>query len=760
MDSKGREISSGDGQASGEDTPVPATGDSGTPSWQQLGNMPSAADAEPADDSDQSLDLKSPDLYLNRELSLLRFQERVLEEAEDPALPLLERLKFIAILGSNLDEFFMVRVGGIKLQLAEGVVERSPDGRTPAEQLAEIRKFSHDLMSRSKRCLLEGILPALREEEVIILDYDELSEKQAAQVTSYFDESVFPVLTPMAFDPGHPFPHISNLSLNLAVVIRNENGGERFARVKVPASIPRLVPVKRSSGSLRKDGTAPRKHYFVWVEQVIAANLQSLFPGMEIVASYPFRVTRNADMDIQELEADDLLETMEKSVRQRRFGAVDRLTFNIDSPETVRSIIIENLRVDPKDVYLLQGPLGSSSLMEVYANVKRDDLKEEPFIPYTSPRLRPKTSDSDVFHRISQGNALVHHPYDSFAPVLDFLFAAANDPNVLAIKQTLYRVGKNAPVVKALLRARENGKQVTVLVELKARFDEESNIGWARTLEREGVHVVYGLLGLKTHSKIALVVRKEGDHITRYVHLSTGNYNAVTANLYEDIGFFTCDPDIGADATDVFNYLTGYSRKTDYRKLIVAPINLRQNLVWRIKRETEHAAAGRGGRLILKTNALVDKSIIKLLYRASTAGVQTDLIVRGICCLRPGVEGVSENIRVRSIVGRFLEHSRIYYFGNGGSPEVYLGSADLMPRNIDRRVEVLFPVEDPQYVRYLREEVLETYLSDNVKARIMQPDGSYVRQDAPATGDGLYSQFRFLDQRARWQRQESAKVLD
>jgi polyphosphate kinase len=721
------------------------------PDWRHLGQMEEHDETEPLDDS---RDLKSPDLYLNRELSLLRFQERVLEEAEDPSLPLLERLKFIAILGSNLDEFFMVRVGGIKLQLAEGVVERSPDGRTPAEQLAEIRKFAHYLMERAKKCFLNDIVPALREEGVFILDYHELSDKQTAQVKSYFDETIFPVLTPMAFDPGHPFPHISNLSLNLAVVILDDTRGERFARVKVPASIPRLVPVKRSSGSVRKDGTAPKKHYFVWVEQVIAANLQALFPGTEVVASYPFRVTRNADMVIQELEADDLLETMEKSVRQRRFGAVDRLTFNNGTPESLYSLIIDNLRVDPKDVYFLEGPLGSSGLMELYSNIVRADLKEEPFIPYTAPRLRADVSDADIFQRIARGNSIVHHPYDSFAPVLDFLFAAANDPDVLAIKQTLYRVGKNAPVVKALLKARENGKQVTALVELKARFDEESNIGWARTLEREGVHVVYGLLGLKTHSKIALVVRMEGDHITRYVHLATGNYNAVTANLYEDIGFFTCDPDIGADATDLFNYLTGYSRKTDYRKLFVAPINLRANLVERVRREIEHASAGRGGRLILKTNALVDKSMIRLLYRASAAGVQIDLIVRGICCLRPGVEGVSENIRVRSVVGRFLEHSRIYYFGNGGRPEVYLGSADLMPRNIDRRVEVLFPVEDAQYVRYLREEVLETYLRDNVKARLMMPDGTYVRTQPGEADRAVYSQQWFLKQRARWQQQE------
>ncbi len=700
-------------------------------------------------ESEQETDFKGPEYYLNRELSLLRFQERVLEEARDTSLPLLERLKFIAILGSNLDEFFMVRVGGLKLQIAEGVAERSPDGRTPAEQLAEIRRFAHELMSESKSCLLDELIPGLLQEGIHLLNYDELNEKQRLQVSRYFDEVIFPVLTPMAFDPGHPFPHISNLSLNLAVVIR-DGDEERFARVKVPASIPRLVPIKRSSGSVRKDGTAPRKHYFVWVEQVIAANLQSLFPGLDIVASYPFRVTRNADMVIQELEADDLLETMEQSVRQRRFGSVDRVTFNPGVPEHVRDILVKNLRVDPKDVYMLDGPLGTSGLMTLYDNIERPDLKETPFIPYTPSHVRTDGGAIDLFDRISKKNAIIHHPYDSFAPVLDFLAAAANDPNVLAIKQTLYRVGSNAPVVKLLLKARENGKQVTALVELKARFDEESNIEWAKMLEREGVHVVYGLLGLKTHSKVALVVRNEGDYIRRYVHLATGNYNAVTAHLYEDLGYFTSDPDIGADATDLFNYLTGYSKKTDYRKLFVAPINLRANLEQRIEREIEHAREGRGGQLILKTNALVDKSMIRLLYRASSAGVRIELIVRGICCLRPGVEGVSENITVRSVVGRFLEHSRIYYFHNGGNPEVYLGSADLMPRNIDRRVEVLFPIEEAEHVRYLRDDVLETYLRDNVKARIMQPDGTYVRAKA-GDDEHVYSQEWFLRQRSRWQ---------
>ncbi len=746
MSPEEEETTGGNGQVEQSSTPA-LSGDGGSPLWRQLVDQPAAlASAEPF-----AGDLNDPELYLNREISLLRFQERVLEEALNPALPLLERLKFVAIVGSNLDEFFMVRVGGLKLQLAEGVVERSPDGRTPAEQLAEIRRFSHEIMTASKQCLLEDLIPLLADEGIHLLSYDELNEKQRAQVSDYFDEVIFPVLTPMAFDPGHPFPHISNLSLNLAVVIRDQAGEERFARVKMPASIPRFVPLKRSSGSVRKDGTAPRKHYFVWVEQVVAANLQALFPGMEIVESYPFRVTRNADMIIQELEADDLLETMEQGVRQRRFGSVDRVTFNPGMPGHIREILAKNLRVDSKDVYELDGPLGTSGLMTLYESVDRPDLKDPPFIPSTLPHLRLEDSKSSIFDRIAKKSTLIHHPYDSFAPVVDFLFAAANDPDVLAIKQTLYRVGKNAPVVRALLKARENGKQVTALVELKARFDEESNIEWAKTLEREGVHVVYGLLGLKTHSKVAMVVRNEDDRMRRYVHLSTGNYNVVTSHIYEDLGFFTCDDDIGADVTDLFNYLTGYSAKKDYRKLIVAPIKLRANLENRIEREIEHARAGRGGHIIIKANALVDKSVIKLFYRASMAGVKVELIVRGICCLRPGIEGISENITVRSIVGRFLEHSRIYYFANGGEPEVYLGSADMMPRNIDRRVEVLFPIEETDHIRRIRAEILDVILADNTKARLLQPDGSYVRATVSDDGNQVSAQDYFLKQRIAWQ---------
>ncbi|MFQ5570443.1 MAG: polyphosphate kinase 1 [Rhodothermales bacterium] len=712
-------------------------------------NTSTSFDMPPVVSDPPTFDLNDPALFVNRELSLLEFQRRVLEEAQDKRNPLLERVKFLAIVGSNLDEFFMVRVGGLKKQIAAGVTDLSPDGRTPAEQLAAIRKVAQELMEEAQIYLQEELAPELAAKGIFIYNYDDLSEKHRGHLKKYFDEVIFPVLTPLAFDPGHPFPHISNLSLNLAVLIRDENGREHFARVKVPGSIPRLLPIKRSSGSVRKDGTVPYKHHFVWVEQVIAANLEALFPGMEIIEAHPFRITRNADMVIQELEADDLLETMEESVRQRRFGAVVRATVNPDMPPRIRNILINNLNLDRNDGYVLEGPLGLSSLMNLYGNIERYELRDTPFVPFTPPQLKQETRDSDVFSAIRRESFLIQHPYDSFTPVVDFLERAAEDPKVLAIKQTLYRVGKNSPVVRALLKARENGKQVAVLVELKARFDEESNIGWAKVLEQQGVHVIYGLVGLKTHSKIALVIRKEGDHIRRYIHLATGNYNAVTAHLYEDLGFFTSDEDIGADATDLFNFLTGYSDKRTYRKLLIAPINLRTQLEALIRREMEHQRQGREGHLIFKTNSLIDKPLTQLLYQASQAGVKIDLIVRGICGLRPGIPGLSDNITVTSIVGRFLEHSRIYYFRNGGDEDIYLGSADLMPRNINRRVEILFPIEEKRFIRHLRGEVLATYLTDNAKARRMQSDGTYTRVLPGEDEDPVNVQEWLLHQRVR-----------
>ncbi len=688
------------------------------------------------------VDLNDPALYINRELSLLDFQGRVLEEALDENNPLLERVKFTAFVGNNLDEFFMVRVAGLKKQIAAGVADLSPDGMTPAEQLAAIRKVTLKLMTGAQEGFQNDLVPLLDKAGVHILNYEDLTQKQKENIDSYFTEVVFPVLTPMAFDPGHPFPHISNLSLNLAVLIRDTR--DHFARIKVPGTLPRLVPIKRSSGSVRKDGTVPHHHYFVWLEQVIAANLHSLFPGMEVIESHPFRVTRDADVMIQELEASDLLESIEQGVRQRRFGSVVRVAVNKEMPTHIRKILIENLQMDHNDVYTLEGPLGLSSLMNLY-QIDRFDLKDHSFVPSIPAPLQGESYDGNIFAAIREGDILVHHPYDSFIPVVDFLQLAAKDPNVYAIKQTLYRTGSNSPVIKALLNARETGKQVAVLVELKARFDEESNIGWARTMEREGVHVIYGLLGLKTHSKIALVVRKEGEHIRRYVHLATGNYNAVTALSYEDIGMFTCDEQIGADATDLFNFLTGYSTKQDYRKLLVAPVNLRERMIALIEREIEHQQNGGEGHLIFKMNSLVDKRMIKALYQASMAGVKIDLIVRGMCCLRPGLKGVSENIRVLSVVGRFLEHSRIYYFRNGGEEEILLGSADLMPRNINNRVEVLFPVEDAGMIRYLRDDVLAEYQNDNVKARLMNSEGIYERIQPNGEESPLNIQVKLFD---------------
>ncbi len=691
--------------------------------------------------------LDDPKLFINRELSQLEFFRRVLEEAQDTQNPLLERVKFLSIVGSNLDEFFMVRVAGLRQQVSAGVVDVTADGMTPAEQLAAVRRASAHLMSDARLYLEKHLLPELDQAGIHILDYTALADKQKAKVDEYFDQVVYPVLTPLAVDPGRPFPHISNLSLNLAVMIRDVKGNERFARIKVPDTLPRFVPIKSSSGGVRKDGTVPYHHYFVWLEQVVAAHIAKLFPGVEVIEAHPFRVIRDADIDIQELEAMDLLESMEESVRQRRFGIVVKVTVNGDMPAHLRQILIENLEMDQNDLYATTGPLGLSSLFSLY-NIDRHDLKDVPFVPALPTPLKSKSYNGDIYQAIRRQDILLHHPYDSFRPVVDFLRVAAKDPDVLAIKQTLYRVGRNSPVVEALLEASQNNKQVAVLVELKARFDEESNIGWARRLESEGVHVVYGLLGLKTHSKIAMVVRKEGDGIRRYVHLATGNYNTITATLYTDIGFFTVDEDIGADATDLFNYLTGYSRKTDYRKLLVAPINLRARMTELILREIENQRKHKNGHLIFKMNALVDRPMIQLLYAASQAGVKIDLLVRGICCLRPGLPDVSENIRVISIVGRFLEHSRVYYFHNNGQEEIYLGSADLMPRNIDHRVEVLFPIESPDLIRHLRDDVLEVYLNDTAKARRLMPDGSYERIKAKGDRPPFNSQAWLISHRA------------
>ena len=653
--------------------------------------------------------------YINRELSWLAFNSRVLEEAWDETNPLLERVKFLSIFGNNLDEFFMIRVSGLQAQRAAGVADLATDGLTPTEALDQINTEVARLSTLAQDCW-KNLRRLLKRHRIEVLSYSELTSDEKTHLTHFFENEVFPTLTPLAVDHGHPFPHISNLSLNLAIVVNDPVRGQRFARMKIPATFPRLV----SAGNTTR---------FVWIEEVIAHHIGALFPGLDVNerAVYPFRVTRDADIEIQEDETEDLLRSVEADINKRHFGFVTRLEVTEAMPETIRALVIEGLEMDPRNLVAtgasLGGELGYSSLMELM-KVDRPDLKDKPHVPRMPAAL---STGQDIFGAIAQSDILLHHPYDSFAPVMGLVEAAALDPNVLAIKQTLYRVGANSPLVPALVAARDVDTQVAVLVELKARFDEQNNIAWARQLERAGVHVVYGLMGLKTHSKCLLIVRKEGNAIKRYVHFGTGNYNATTARFYTDLGMLTCDPELGADVTDLFNYLTGYSRQTKFRKLLVAPINLRQEMVSKIRRETEHAKAGRPAHLIFQMNALVDPEIIALLYDASKAGVKIELIIRGICCLVPGLPGWSENIRVVSIVGRFLEHARIFYFENGGASELYAGSADLMQRNLDRRVEVVFPIESPKLKAHVVKKILATLLADNVQARELQSDGSYKR---------------------------------
>ena len=670
-------------------------------------------------------------------MSWIEFDRRVLEEAYDRKHPLLERVKFLSIFSSNMDEFYMIRVSGLKDQVAAGVTNPQSDGMTPTETLREIRARVLPLMREQRRYWHEKIRPELAANGIHIMRCDEAGPEACDGLREYYQREIHPSLTPLAHDPGRPFPHISNLSLNLAVTVRDAKGAH-FARVKVPGTLPRLISLDLM-GLHSEDGSAR----MVWLEDVIGANVASLFPGCEVLQVFPFRVIRDTDMEIQEDEASDLLETIEQGLHQRQFGPVVQLMVDEEMPLDMVEFLAHNLEVRPDDIYPVASPLGMSSLIQVWA-LNRPDLKDAPFTPAIAPALRDLHTSADLFDAIKRQDILLHHPYDSFSPVLNFVRAAAADPDVVAIKSTLYRVGRNAPVVKALLEAQRNGKQVAVLVELKARFDEESNIGWARALEAEGVHVVYGLIGLKTHSKITLVVRREEGGLKRYLHLATGNYNAVTAGIYTDLGQFTCDEALGQDATEFFNSLTGYSTQRYYRSLLVAPGSMRERVEDLIEREIAHAQDGRGGRLILKMNALVDDRLIRSLYRASQAGVQCDLIVRGICCLRPGIPGVSDNIRVISIVGRFLEHSRIYWFGNAGHPEVYLGSADLMPRNLDRRVETLFPVNDREIRSYIREAILAVELANNVRARDLHPDGTYtIRRPRPGE-DAIESQHWLL----------------
>ncbi len=683
-----------------------------------------------------TVNLSDPQYYFNRELSWLEFNNRVLHEATDSRTPLLERLKFMSIFSSNLDEFFMVRVAGLKRQVEEGVTKLTPDGRTPKEQLEEISARSRPIIVAQHQHFEKVLRSQLTEEGIHILNYMDLNQEQRIYLQNYFEEQIFPVVTPLAVDPSHPFPYISNLSLNLAVVVKDPDTREEFfARVKVPKVLPRFIPLPQELRPSKGGKSA------IWagvpIEQAIAHNLQYLFPGMNIQEYHPFRITRNADLSVEEDEADDLLLAIEEGLRKRRIGgSVVRLEIQSTTPEAVLEQLIAGMdELDRGDVYEVEGLLGLRDLMSLI-DLPAPQLKDPVWTPVMPPRLRSSPAEEegeDFFSLIRKSDLLVHHPYHSFAGTVQrFITQAADDPDVLAIKMTLYRTSGDSPIVGALIKAAENGKQVAVLVELKARFDEENNIVWARKLEEAGVHVVYGLIKLKTHTKVVLVVRREVNKIRRYVHVGTGNYNPKTARLYTDVGILSCREDLGADLTDLFNYLTGYSRQRSYRKLLVAPVNLRDRTIAMIRREIDHCSNDGKGRIVAKMNSLVDPKIIATLYEASQAGVQIDLIVRGICCLRPGLAGVSDNIRVISIVGRFLEHSRIFYFQNQGEEEVYIGSADWMPRNLDRRVEAVVPVEDPEIIKDLQ-EILGIMLADNRQAWELQSDGNYVQRQ-PAKG--------------------------
>ena len=699
---------------------------------------PAGVDAEnPGEDAavaEAVPSLDDPSLYFNRELSLLEFQRRVLEEAIEADKPLLERVSFIAIFGSNIDELFMVRVAALKQQVAAGSPKRSLDDQTPAQQLKAIRETVVALTEQAYACWHDRLLPALAAAGIHIVSYDSLSGDEHAALRDYFMRMLYPVLTPQGVDAGRPFPRMSGLSVSLVALVKDRRGDIRLARVKVPDSLPQLLAVPEPEGSRGKTGGRRRASTglrFVWIEEVVKANLGELFPGLEIIEAYPVRVTRDAEVAIKEIESDDLLETIEAEVWQRRFRGAVRLQVAEDLPDHMLSLLAGHLEIGSDDIYRFKSPMALRRLWQLVA-LDRPDLKFAPLVPAVPKRLK-LTARQDIFSVIREGDVLLHHPYESFQPVVDFLHAAAFDPQVLAIKMTLYRTGRKSPIVEALFDAAEEGKQVVVLVELKARFDEESNIDWARALEAKGVHVVYGILGLKVHCKTALVVRHEGEVMRKYVHLGTGNYNAATARIYTDLGLLTCDEAIGNDAVALFDRLTGYEGDTRYGRLLVAPRYLRAGLAELIEREIAHAAAGRPARIIAKANGLDHPEMIRLLYRASQAGVKIDLLIRGICSLRPGLAGVSETIGVTSIVGRFLEHSRIYWFANDGNEEVYAGSADLLPRNLDHRVEVVFPVQDPRLVRRLKDEILDACLNDTVNARQLQPDGRYLLR-LPADG--------------------------
>lgn len=689
-----------------------------------------------------SLPSNESNLFFNRELSWLEFNRRVLNEALDESNPLLERLKFLSIFSTNLDEFFMIRVSGLKEQIAENIVKLSPDGRSAGEQLREIRERLRPMLAAQMNCLREEIFPALANEGIQICKYDELNPTEKKRLDDYFHKQVFPVLTPQAVDISHPFPYISNLSLNLGLLVEPDENfekpradflftGKRFVRIKLPPNVPRLI---------RLDENEAR---FALLEELIAANVSNLFPNMKTRPTHLFRITRDADIEIREDEAGDILRTMELELHhQKRFSFPVRIEIAETMTEKITNYLTGSIGLTEQDVFRVDGFLNIPDLMRLYS-LERPDLKDKP-IEYSIPA--PLRSPENIFSILKKQDVLLHHPYAAYSAVTDFIEAAANDEKVRAIKICLYRTGKDSPVIKSLMKASKKGKQVAALVELKARFDEENNIEWARKLENEGVHVIYGMRGLKTHSKVTLVVRSENDKLRRYVHIATGNYNPTTSRIYTDLGLLTSDSEIGADATDLFNFLTGYSYQTKYRRLLIAPVNLREKMLELIRRETANKLNGTAARIIVKANSLTDDKIIAELYRASQAGVQIDCIIRGICVLRPGVEGLSENIRVVSIVGRFLEHSRIFYFQNAGDEEIYIGSADWMHRNLDRRVEALVPIKDEKLRQYIKEEVIAAYLQDNVNASLLHSNGEYEKIQVGENEIEFDSQMYFVGQ--------------
>ena len=669
--------------------------------------------------------------YVNRELSWLKFNLRVLAQAEDPNTPLLERLKFLSIFKSNLDEFFMVRVSGLREQMEAGVLERSADGLTVAEQIANIYESARLVRKRAGDLLEKQLKPALAKSGIRIIPYTDLDEKSRSEMNARFKKDVFPVCTPLILHPAQTFPFISNRSLNLAVELAN--GSElRLARVKVPTVLSRFLPLPTG------------QHHFLLLEDLIANNLAELFPGVKIKGTHLFRVLRDADVEIRELESEDLISSVHETLRKRRFGDPVLLEVAKDMPKRVRNLLMNLLDLGRGDVYSVKGMLGLEGLMEL-SWLELPDLRFHPFNSHLSEHL---STSKSIFEATASHDVFIHHPYDSFRSVEAFVRSAAEDPQVIGIKQTLYRVGEQSPIVESLLAAANSGKQVAAMVELKARFDEGNNLVWSKALERAGVHVTYGFPELKTHCKLCIIVRREPKGIRTYAHIGTGNYNPETARLYTDFGLFTSDPDITQDCLEVFNYLTGFSKQKEYRKLLVAPVNLREGILSKIGQEIRAHRKSGDGQIVLKVNSLVDDEIVDALYEASRAGIKIELLVRGVCSLRPGVPGMSDTIRVISIVGRFLEHSRIHYFGGGGKPEAYIGSADLMRRNLERRIEVMTPIKSPEMIRHLREDILEPYLRDTQMAWVMQPDGSYVRRTPSRNKEPFAAQLHFMERPA------------